>query len=170
MKKFVSLILFLALTLSSVFFVSCGADTRNVAQLMNSDLRAEIVIKNGNGTARATLTASAYGGDVARDASLDFSSPDSLRGLTVTREGGKLTATLDGLCVPFDGGAAFLGVAELFTVTEEITSVKRCVLDGTDADLVNYGEVSLYVSKGGTPLFVTDGDVSVKILAFEALD
>lgn len=171
MKKIHLTVLIVLFALFFAHLSSCNSQRITPEEILNSPFRAELVIRSGELTSRATLHADAYGGNSPRDAVIRFSSPESLSSLAVERKNGSVTARLTSVSCTLEDCSAFLVCAELLTLRGDIEAAERCTLDGESADRIKcVNGIEIYFSRDGVPMFATDGKTSVKILEFESLD
>ncbi len=115
-RRFLS-VLILALILLS----SCAPKQTDPLAYQNDALSAEVVFEK-NGTRVGAVIKLGPLTDTARDAEIVFTSPESIKGLTLERRNGSVTARLGELCITPDERAFTL--AKLFSLDGRVTNAK----------------------------------------------
>lgn len=122
------------------------------------------------------FTAKVKGGEwskesgICRDTYLEFTAPESLEGITLTRQKGKTVVSLDKISFEGDGEtyfpmAEFLSLFELVAVPRSFSvedgNTKAVFLDKDGEEIV------LVLGKNGLPKAISDSRRKVKVLSFE---
>ncbi len=157
MRRFRLLISVLAIL---ILFSSCAAG-KDPLDYQNGEIEAIITGRAGALDFSATLSLSAMTEAGERDFSLSLHSPESLKGLRITRKGGEVALTLSAVTQKLDSLDAMPRVARLislFSIAEapsEVISVK-----GADAGFgaldsvtrLTFSDAAIYLHRNGTPI------------------
>lgn len=132
-------------------------------------------------TAELSFTACVKGaewqrdGGERRDVRIEFTSPRTLRGIVVTRSGGKTAVSLDGIVFEEQGGRDTFAQLSEFTCLFELTLVPISFdIEGEDTRATfkdEYGrELLLLLGKNGLPKEITDGRTTVRVISYDMIE
>ncbi len=157
--------LLIFLSLLTMLLTACSPRPSDPLAYQKSALSAEVVLEK-NGTRIGAVIRLGEPTDGPRDAEIVFTSPESLKGATVERKGGSVTARLGDLSVSPYGRALFL--AELFSLDGTVTSAKAengltiLTLSESDADY------TLTLDAGGHPKSISGQGFVLAIVWLES--
>ncbi len=130
------ILLFLIMS-ALILFSSCAPRQNDPLAYQNGSLTAEVIFEK-NGTKLGALIELGPMNEGARDAKITFTSPESVKGMTVERQNEHLIAKLDELCITPNEHA--LALADLFSLDGTITNTEvqngltLITLSGADTD------------------------------------
>ncbi|MBQ8207176.1 MAG: hypothetical protein IJZ89_00375 [Clostridia bacterium] len=109
----------------------------------------------------------------ARNITVEFTSPESLRGIIITKNSEKTSVSLDGITFECDG-MTYASLAD-FTRLLELTAAPtdfRIEEENTRATFagVNGETISLLLGKNGIPLEISDNKTTIKIISYKAIE
>lgn len=168
MKKITVLTVIFVLFLA--FFSSCAKKGDPLAY-EKGKINAEILILMNGTTLRAEMELMPIEDGKERDASLVFTSPESMSGLSVYRRNGEVSASLGDfkLSVP---NSALLYVTELFSTRGTVISAETETVDGeslTKLSVKADGEMyTVWLTYNGLPRKILHENMTVDIVWLES--
>ncbi len=156
--------LLIILLLAPILLMSCSPRSSDPLAYQRGALSAEVTLEK-NGTRIGAVIRLGESVDSSRDAEIVFTAPSSIKGLTVERKSGRVTARLGDLSVTPNARALFL--ADLFSLDGAVTEVKtenglsRLTLACAEA------EYTLTLDATGHPKSISGKDFTLEILWLE---
>ncbi len=150
--------------LSVTMFSACTPRPSDPLAYQKSPLSAEVILEK-NGTRIGAVIDLGEKSDAPRNAEIVFTSPESVKGITVERLNGNVTSKLGELTITPDERALF--IAELFSLDGTIigaateNGMTTLTLSCTDADYI------LTLDADGRPKSIDGKDFTLKIVWLE---
>lgn len=168
MKKIAALTVIFAFIL--IFFSSCAKKTDPLAY-EKGKINAEITLTMNGTCLRAKMELMPIEESGERDASLVFSFPESVNGLSVSRKNGKVSAVLGDLTLSELDGTEFLATVELFSTCGTVVSAET---EETDAETLTRlsvvsdgGTYTVWLRRDGMPKKIAHENMTVDIVWIE---
>lgn len=152
-------------------FASCRKNEADILFYQEKPFAGEleVVLKDITFTARVSGGEWSAEAGEKRDIIIEFTAPQTLEGIILTREGGKESAVVNGVPFEVDGNAMFS--LAFFADFFELTAVPSDLsVEGKNTranlSLENGNSISLLLDQNGLPVEISDGNITVKVLSF----
>ena len=165
---------------SALLFTCCSATTSPNLSYQEKPFRTHISWKTENLSARAILTSIPVIDDnqnKTKNITLEFTSPENLSGIKVSKLGENITVSLDGMKISAPYAERWLEIAKLFDIEATVKESSISELDGVRFNFItavsDSGEdYSLYLYKdSGLPRRITGtvgaSECTVDVISFE---
>jgi len=124
---------------TALIFVSCSASSAPTLSYQEKYFRAQIRWQTNDICATAFFTSVPHAPDSSgsdRTISLEFTSPESLEGLRISKRNGVISADIGGICIESPYAASLLAVSELFAIDATVKKSSVTTLDGKKLNLI----------------------------------